>query len=100
MLFINIISTTILLGILKFCYNISKDYYSPVILRPEFKSYSNFNKGDIILYTDPEYGLSLKGMIIDIKNETYLIKWYGFHTALQNQTCLYINKSSKLIISM
>ena len=100
MLFVNIISTVVLLGIFKFCRDITKDYYSPVIPRPEYKSYTNFNKGDIILHTDPEYGLSLQGMVIDIKNETYLIKWYGFHTSLQNQTCLYINKSSELVSSM
>jgi len=100
MLFVNIISTVVLLGILKFCRDISKDYYSPDIPSIEYKSYANFNKGDIIVYTDPEYGLRLRGMVVDIQNETYLIKWYGFHTALQNQTCLYINKSSELVSSM
>ena len=100
MLFVNIISTVVLLGIFKFCRDITKDYYSPVIPRPEYKSYTQCNIGDIILHTYPEYGLSLQGMVIDIKNETYLIKWYGFHTSLQNQTCLYINKSSELVSGM
>ena len=100
MLFINVVATAIILGLFSFCWRVSKDYYFPVTQKIEYKTFKNFKKGDIILHTDPDHDLSLKGMIVDIQNETYLIKWYGFHTALQNQTCLYINKSSKLVCSM
>jgi hypothetical protein len=100
MLFVNILASIVILGILKFCWKTSRDYYFPDIPKVEHKSYKNFKKGDVIRYTNKEHNLVLKGMIVDVKNETYLIKWYGFHTQLQNQTCHYINKSSKLLISM
>jgi len=97
MLFVNVLASIIILGIFSFCWQVSKDYYFPVAPKVEYKTYKNFNKGDIIRYTNKEYNLDLQGLIIDIKNETYLIKWYGFHTQLQNQTCSYINERSKLV---
>ena len=99
MIFVNITALTVVLGLFSFCWNISKDYYFPDTPKVEFKSYKNFSKGDIIRYTNKEHNLDLQGLIVDIKNETYLIKWYGFHTQLQNQTCFYINERSELISS-
>jgi hypothetical protein len=99
MLFVNISALIVTLGIFSFCWSVSKDYYFPEIPKIEFKSYKNFSKGDIICYTNKEHNIELQGLIIDIKNETYLIKWYGFHTQLQNQTCHYINERSKLVSS-
>ena len=99
MLFANVSASIIILGIVSFCWSITKDYYFPDIPKVEAKYYKNFSKGDIIRYTDKEHNLDLQGLIVDIKNETYLIKWYGFHTQLQNQTCFYINKRSQLLSS-